>query len=143
MRKTNTSLQDAQEKPFIVLGRKGIDRDTTKGHFVHLAKIACYFTVLQCDKYIIHDDMRDPDTAIIESLRDNTEPVISILKYYEQMGMPASIGAEIRNCDWLKMTKEDVIEALSPEAKAMRIRKIRLRKQREERRKNGLIVSVE
>ena len=57
--------------------------------------------------------------------------------------MPASVANEIRRCDWMKMTKKDVIKAISPEAKEMRLRKIHLRTQREERRENGLVGSVE
>lgn len=143
MRKTQTSLQNEQEKPPIVPGRKEMDWDATKGNFFHLAKISFYFTVSQCEKYITHDDMRDPDAVIIESLRDNTEPIINMLKYYVQMGMPPSIVEEIHSCDWLKVTKENVIESLSPQAKAMRMRKIRLRKQRDEDRNNIVIVSAE
>ena len=79
--------------------------------------------------------MRDPDIVIIESLRDNIEPVASILDYCEKMGMPVLIAEEIRRCDWLNMSAEDIIEALSPEAKSMRLRKIHLRAQREERRR--------
>lgn len=82
--------------------------------------------------------MRDPDVVILESLRDNIEPVIKILEYYEKMGMPSTIAEEIRSCDWLNMTKEDIIKTLSPEAQAMRLKKIRLRKRREERSKNSL-----
>ena len=87
--------------------------------------------------------MRDPDLVVIESLRDNTVPVLDMLKYYEQMGMPRSIVEEIRNCGWLNMTNENVIEVLSSEARAMRMRKIRLRKQREESRNNAFVVSAE
>ncbi|MCX6137749.1 MAG: hypothetical protein NTV54_09675 [Ignavibacteriales bacterium] len=143
MPKKNTSLLDEQETPFIVPGHRGIDWKATKGNFIHLAKAAFYFTVSQCDKYILNDDMRDPDAVIVESLRDNIQPVLIVLQYCEKQGMSKSTSKVIRTCDWLKMTKEDVIRALCPEAKAMRIRKIRLRTHREERKKNGSAVSVE
>lgn len=143
MHNQNTSPHDDQETKFIVPEHKEIDWKATQWNFFHLAKISYHFTVVQCDKYITHDDMRDPNVVIIESLRDNIEPVTKILDYCEKMGMPGPIAAEIRSCDWLNMTKEDVIEALSTDAKAMRTRKIRLRKQREEHRMKVQIASVE
>jgi len=138
MKKTNTSLLDDQEALFIVPGKKGTNWKATKGNFFHLAKVAYYFTVSQCEKYIINDDMRDPDATIDESLRENMDPIVDLLKYYEANGMPFSIGNEIRNGDWLKMAKKDVIKDLSAEAKEMRKRKNHLRKQRDERKLNHL-----
>ena len=81
--------------------------------------------------------MRDPDSLIEESLRDNTEPVINMIKYCEQMGLPSSMGLEVRNSFWLRMAKTDVVKDLSTDAQKMRKRKIYLRKHREERKKNG------
>ena len=138
MKQTYTSLLNEQETPFIVPGPKGTDWNATKDNFFHLAKVAYYFTVSQCDKCISHDDMRDPDAVIVEALRDNTEPVINVLKYYEQQGMPESVIDEIKSSSWMRMTKKDVIRDLSTEAKKMRERKIYLRNRREEHRKNGL-----
>jgi hypothetical protein len=143
MKKTNTSLLDEQEIPFLAPAPKGTDWKATQWNFFHLSKVAYYFSVTQCEKYVGNDDMRDPDATIDGTLRDNLDPIISFLQYYEQNGMPASIGSEIRNCDWLNMTKRDVIKMLSPEAKKMRTIKIRARARREERRKNGFVGSVE
>ena len=81
--------------------------------------------------------MRDPDAIISEALRDNIEPVINMIKYCEQMGLPSSMGLEVRNSLWLRMTKTDVVKDLSTDAQKMRKKKIYLRKHREERMKNG------
>jgi len=143
MHKKNTSPHDEQEIPFPVPTPKGIDWKATQWNFFHLSKVAYYFSVTQCEKYVGNDDMRDPDATIDGTLRDNLDPVISILQYYELTGMPKSISEEIRDCDWLNMTKRDVIKMLSPEAKKMRTIKIRARARREERRKNGFVGSVE
>ena len=138
MKKTNTSLIDEQEAMFLVPGKKGTNWKATKGNFFHLAKVTYYFTVAQSEKYILIDDMRDPDAVIDETLRENMYPIVELLKYFEANGMPFIIGNEIRNCDWLKMAKKDVIKELSAEAKGMRKRKLALRKGRDERGLNHL-----
>lgn len=143
MKKNTTSLRDEQEPLFLVPGKKGIDWNASKGNFIHLAKIAYSISVAQCEKYVINDDMRDPDAMIDEALRDNMDPIVNILKHYEEHGLPYSIAEEIRNCDWLRMTRNDVVKALSPEAQKMRKRKLALRKQRDERKKNGNTVIID
>jgi hypothetical protein len=137
MQKNYTSLHEELEKPFIVPGYKGQNWDATKENFFHLAKTSYFYTVLQSEKYIIHDDMYDPDAAIDELIRDNTEPVLNMLAYCQEQGMPVSISEEIRPNAWMIKTKKDVIRDLCTEAKKMRERKIYLRKHREDRRKNG------
>ena len=137
MTKKVTSLHEEHEAPFFVPGKKGIDWNATKTNLLQLSRAAYLYTVLLCDKYISIDDMRDPDAIIEESLRDNIEPMINMIKYCEQMGLPSSMGLEVRNSLWLRMTKTDVVKDLSTDAQKMRKRKIYLRKHREERKKNG------
>jgi hypothetical protein len=137
MQKNYTSLHEELENPFIIPGNKGLNWEATKDNFFRLAKTSYFYTVLQSEKYIIHDDMHDPDAAIDELIRDNTVPVLNMLAYCEEQGMPIPISEEIRHNAWMIKTKKDVIRDLCTEAKKMRERKIYLRKHREERRKNG------
>jgi hypothetical protein len=139
MTKKHTSLHDEYEAPFLVPGKKGIDWKATKTNLLHLSRAAYSSAVLMSQKYICIDDLRDPDSVIEESLRDNVAPAINMIIYCEKMGLPDSLAKEVRQSLWLKKTKEDVITDLSTEAQKMRKRKIYLRKHREDRKKNGLV----
>jgi hypothetical protein len=143
MKKSNASPRLEQDKPFIAKGSKGTDWQAVKPDFIHLAKIGYDHSVSQCNQYITNDDMRDPDATIDSILKENLDPIFSLINFYENNGMPIATGRAIRKCDWLRMTRADVINDLSADAQKMRLRKIYLRQHRADRRKNGNAIIVD
>jgi hypothetical protein len=143
MKNKNTSLRNEQELSLFIPGPEGISWNETIGNFYYFAKISYRDAVTLCEQYLVHNDMRDPDAAIEEVLTERMDPVVGMLLFFEKHGMPANVSQDIRDCDLLHRTKDDVIKELTPEARKMRLRKISSRKRRDDYKKNGYSIIVD